>query len=109
MTAPLSGSYDLLLSNPPYVDDEAMAALPKEYRQEPSMALASGFDGLDHTRQLIAAAPALLSPEGLLVVEVGHQRPLLEMAFPDLPFTWLESRDGGTYVFAIPRAALSQA
>jgi len=103
---PLSGEYDLIISNPPYVDAVAMASLPDEYRTEPEMALESGEDGLDHTRALLAGAAQLLTEEGVLMVEVGHQRANLELAYPDLPFTWLESRDGGTYVFVLRRQDL---
>jgi ribosomal protein L3 glutamine methyltransferase len=103
---PLAGEYSLIASNPPYVDAAAMAALPDEYRYEPGLALASGDDGLSHTRSLISAAAPLLAPDGVLLVEVGHQRAVLEMAYPDLPFTWLEARDGGTYVFLLRREDL---
>ena len=106
LLAPLEGRYTLIVSNPPYVDAAAMDALPDEYRREPGMSLASGEDGLDHTRALIAGAARHLTMDGVLVVEVGHQRPVLEMSFPDLPFTWLEARDGGTYVFLLRRADL---
>jgi len=103
---PLSGEYDLIVSNPPYVDAAAMASLPDEYRTEPTMSLESGEDGLDHARALISGAASYLSEEGLLMVEIGHQRATLELAYPDLPFTWLESRDGGTYVFVLRRQDL---
>ncbi len=106
LLAALDGEYELIVSNPPYVDAEAMAALPDEYRKEPEMALASGEDGLAHTRALIAGAAQRLAPGGVLMVEVGHQRPVLEMSLPDLPFTWLEARDGGTYVFLLRREDL---
>ncbi len=106
LLTPLTGTYQLLLSNPPYVDAAAMAVLPAEYCREPEMSLASGPDGLDHTRQLIAGAAALLDEGGVLLVEVGHQRAVLEMAYPDLPFVWLESRDGGTYIFLLRRQDL---
>jgi ribosomal protein L3 glutamine methyltransferase len=103
---PLSGEYDLIVSNPPYVDAAAMASLPDEYRTEPEMALESGEDGLDHTRALLSGAAQYLSEDGMLMVEIGHQRSVLELAYPDLPFTWLESRDGGTYVFVLRRQDL---
>jgi ribosomal protein L3 glutamine methyltransferase len=106
MLHPLSGQYDLIISNPPYVDAEAMASLPTEYRTEPVMSLESGEDGLDHARALITGAADYLSRDGILMVEVGHQRANLELSFPDLPFTWLESRDGGTYVFVLRRQDL---
>lgn len=106
LMAPLAGEYQLIISNPPYVDADAMSSLPEEYRREPGMALASGEDGLDHARALIEGAARLLTPDGVLVVEVGHQRAVLEMSLPELPFTWLEARDGGTYVFLLRRQDL---
>jgi ribosomal protein L3 glutamine methyltransferase len=101
LMSPLNGKYDLIVSNPPYVDAKAMAHLPDEYRNEPRMSLESGKDGLDHSRALIAGAKDHLNEDGILMVEIGHQRALLELSYPDLPFTWLESRDGGTYVFVL--------
>lgn len=99
---PLAGQrYDLILSNPPYVTAEAMAALPAEYRHEPEMALAAGDDGLDVVRSLIAHARAHLNPGGLLMVEVGHNRHLVEAAFPDLPFTWLADDQAEDMVFML--------
>ena len=100
------GAYDLIVSNPPYVDAKAMASLPLEYSKEPEMALASGRDGLDHVRRLIAEAPAFLKPEGLLVVEVGHQRATLEAAFPQIPWIWLDLPEGDSYVFVVRREGL---
>ncbi|MDE1989459.1 MAG: 50S ribosomal protein L3 N(5)-glutamine methyltransferase [Betaproteobacteria bacterium] len=99
-------AYDLIISNPPYVDEAAMASLPAEYRKEPEMALASGPDGLDHVRRLIAGAPAHLKPGGLLVVEIGHQRATLEAAFPEIPWVWLDLPGGDSYVFAVCREDL---
>lgn len=99
-------AYDLIISNPPYVDAEAMASLPAEYRREPELALASGQDGLDHVRRLIAQAPACLKPGGLLVVEIGHQRAALEAAFPNVPWVWLDLPGGDSYVFAVCREDL---
>ena len=100
------GAYDLIISNPPYVDEAAMASLPAEYRKEPEMALASGPDGLDHVRRLIAEAPDYLKPGGLLVVEIGHQRAGLEAAFPEIPWVWLDLPGGDSYVFAVCREDL---
>ncbi len=100
------GAYDLIVSNPPYVDAQAMANLPAEYGKEPEMALASGADGLDHVRRLIAEAPAFLKAEGLLVVEIGHQRAALEAAFPKLPLIWLDLPQGDSYVFVVRREGL---
>jgi ribosomal protein L3 glutamine methyltransferase len=84
-------TYDLILTNPPYVDAPAMAALPAEYRHEPVGALAGGEDGLDLVRTLLASAPRHLAPGGHLVMEVGNSREALEAAFPHLPFTWIET------------------
>ena len=99
-------SFDLILSNPPYVTAEAMDALPPEYLHEPQMALASGDDGLDVVRRLIAESAAHLNPGGLLAVEVGHNRSIVEEAFPDLPFNWLSTRGGDDMVFLLRREDL---
>lgn len=98
--------YDLIISNPPYVDAEAMAALPPEYRKEPAIALDAGADGLDFVRRVLAEAHTRLNPGGILVVEIGHQRERLEAAFPHLPFTWLETSAGDQYVFLLARDEL---
>ena len=95
--------YDLIISNPPYVDAEAMAALPDEYRHEPSLALAGGSDGLDLVHRIFAGARARLNPGGLLVVEIGHNRGVLEAAYPDTGFIWLETEAGDEYVFLLHR------
>jgi ribosomal protein L3 glutamine methyltransferase len=95
--------YDLIVSNPPYVDAESVAALPPEYRAEPALALGSGEDGLDATRQILAQAKRHLNPGGLLVVEIGHNRDALEAAFPTLPFTWLDTSGGDQFVFLLRR------
>lgn len=97
----LEGRYDVIVANPPYVDAEAMAALPPEYRAEPEMALAAGQDGLDVIHRILAHAAAHLTPDGILVVEVGRDRPALENAYPDLPFVWLETRAGDDLVFLL--------
>lgn len=101
-----SRRYDLIVSNPPYVKAESMASLPAEYRCEPELALASGEDGLDLTRAILAAARTQLRPGGLLVVEIGHNRELLEAAFPETPFTWLDTSAGDQYVFLLHRDEL---
>jgi ribosomal protein L3 glutamine methyltransferase len=98
--------YDLIISNPPYVDAASMQALPQEYRHEPGLALASGDDGLGHTRTLLHAAAQHLHPGGLLVVEIGHNRDALESAYPSLPFTWLEVSEGNQFVFLLTREQL---
>jgi len=99
--------YQVILSNPPYVTDTAMASLPPEYHHEPALALAGGRDGLDVIRRIVAAAPTHLEPGGLLVVETGHARPVVEQAFPTLPFTWLETSAGDDAVFLLQREALA--
>jgi ribosomal protein L3 glutamine methyltransferase len=98
--------YDLVVSNPPYVKASAMRRLPAEYRREPVLALASGADGLEHTRVILAEARRHLEPAGRLVVEIGHNRKALEKAFPDLDFAWPKTRSGKGYVFAIARERL---
>ena len=101
--------YDVIISNPPYVNAESMDTLPHEYRQEPELALASGEDGLDFTRIILAKAAAHLNPGGLLVVEIGHNRDALEAAYPDTPFTWLDTEAGDRYVFMLRREELPDA
>lgn len=98
--------YDLIISNPPYVDAKAVAALPPEYLHEPEMALGSGDDGLDFTRTILAEAKKHLTDDGILVVEIGHNRDTLEAAYPDLPFTWLDTTAGDEYVFMLHAADL---
>ncbi len=99
-------SYDVILSNPPYVNAESVAALPPEYQAEPALALGSGEDGLDATRQILAAAKSHLNPDGLLVVEIGHNRDVLEAVYPALPFTWLDTEGGEQFVFMLRREDL---
>ena len=99
-------SYDVILSNPPYVNAEAVATLPPEYQAEPALALGSGEDGLDATRQILAHAKQHLNPGGLLVVEIGHNRDALEAAYPALPFTWLDTEGGDQFVFMLRREDL---
>lgn len=94
-------TYDLIISNPPYVKSASMRKLPEEYRKEPEMALASGSDGLDHTRAILQEARRHLNPDGLLVVEIGHNRKALEKAYPQLPFQWPEVSAGPGYVFTL--------
>ncbi len=98
--------YDLIISNPPYVKAASMRSLPDEYRQEPKMALASGGDGLDHTRTILAEARRHLNPKGLLVVEIGHNRNALERAYPQLKFRWPRTSGGTKFVFEIAREEL---
>jgi ribosomal protein L3 glutamine methyltransferase len=99
--------YDLIVCNPPYVTATAMAELPPEYRHEPSLALAGGIDGMDVVRRLLAEAALHLAPDGVLVVEVGHNRDIVEAAFPSLAFTWLSTEGADDAVFLLTRAELS--
>jgi len=100
-------SYDIIVSNPPYVGQREMAGLPAEYRHEPAMALAAGRDGLDSVRVLLAQSPARLRPGGLLVVEVGNSERAVRRAWPRLPFTWLEFARGGGGVFLLTREQIA--
>jgi len=100
--------YDLIISNPPYVDAEDMAMLPQEYLFEPELGLASGKDGLNITRKILAEARNYLNTNGILIVEVGNSAPALEQAFPDLPFTWLSFERGGDGVFMLERNELPE-
>jgi ribosomal protein L3 glutamine methyltransferase len=93
--------YDLIISNPPYVDAGSVAALPQEYLHEPKIALGSGHDGLDATRIILKHAAQHLSENGVLIVEIGHNREVLEAAYPDLPFIWLEVSAGDEFVFML--------
>ncbi len=98
----LSGQrYDLILSNPPYVDASDLAAMPAEFHREPPGALGSGSDGLDITRRILARARDFLVESGLLVVEVGNSWEALEVAYDDVPFTWIEFSQGGHGVFVM--------
>ncbi|OYY93997.1 MAG: ribosomal protein L3 N(5)-glutamine methyltransferase [Hydrogenophilales bacterium 28-61-23] len=107
--APLAGmTYDLIVSNPPYVNADSVAALPPEYRHEPALALGSGADGLDATRIILRDAARHLNPGGLLAVEIGHNRAELEAAFPDLALFWPEIEGGADTVFVITREQLAQ-
>jgi ribosomal protein L3 glutamine methyltransferase len=98
--------YDLIISNPPYVKAAAMRRLPEEYRREPEMALASGVDGLDHTRVILAQAREHLNPGGLLAVEIGHNRKALEKGYPNLDFHWPKTSAGRGFVFTLTREDL---
>ena len=96
-------SYDLIISNPPYVTAMAMEELPDEYRHEPRLALAGGDDGLDAVRTIIKEAPRFLNSGGTLVVELGRNRSAAEAAFPRLPFVWLVTPGSEDCVFAVKR------
>lgn len=106
--APLAGEvYDLIITNPPYVDAEAMAALPEEYRHEPSLAFAGGPDGLDIVRRILAEAPKHLSAQGGLICEIGTGKDILEAEYPNLPFLWLDTEDSEGEVFWLSAADLA--
>jgi ribosomal protein L3 glutamine methyltransferase len=100
--------YDLIVSNPPYVTRASMRALPREYRHEPSLALAAGPDGLDLVRRIIGDARARLTARGLLVCEIGSNRRHLERAYPRLPFVWPRTAAGVGQVFLLPASALEK-
>lgn len=93
--------YDLIISNPPYVDAQSVALLPPEYLHEPALSLGSGIDGLDATRTILKHAAEHLTDNGILVVEIGHNQAALETAFPRLPFTWLDVSAGDEFVFML--------
>lgn len=93
--------YDLIVSNPPYVSEAEMAALPAEYLHEPDVALRAGTDGLDVVRRILAGLPRYLEPGGALFVEVGDSEPRVQEAFPELPLTWLDFEHGGGGVFLL--------
>jgi ribosomal protein L3 glutamine methyltransferase len=98
--------YDLILSNPPYVAAEAMAAFPPEFRAEPAIAHAGGSDGMVIVRRIIESAGRHMSPRGMLVAEIGTARPILERDFPRLPFLWLDTEESEGEVFALSAASL---
>jgi ribosomal protein L3 glutamine methyltransferase len=98
--------YELIVCNPPYVTAEAMAALPPEYRHEPSLALAAGADGLDVVRRILAEVREHLKPGGIIAIEVGHNQDLVTAAFPDLPAVWLDTEHAEGKVFLLTREDL---
>jgi ribosomal protein L3 glutamine methyltransferase len=102
--------YDLILCNPPYVNRASMDALPPEFRAEPALALdgnaAGSADGMDFVRSLLAQAPAQLTADGVLVLEIGHERPFFEAAFPQLDAVWLPTSAGDDQVLLLTREAL---
>ena len=98
--------YDVIISNPPYVDAPSMAQLPTEYRNEPQIALGSGIAGLDHTHTILREAAKYLNDDGILVVEIGHNRDALLEAYPKLAFTWLKVESGNQFVFLLTKAQL---
>ena len=99
--------YDVIICNPPYVNAGSMDALPQEYRHEPHMALAGGDDGMDLVRRILSDAPAYMSRQGLLVLEIGHERAHFEAAFPDLDPVWLDSSEASDQILLLTREQLS--
>ncbi|MWQ09071.1 50S ribosomal protein L3 N(5)-glutamine methyltransferase [Glaesserella parasuis] len=98
--------YDLIVTNPPYVDQEDLDDMPEEFHHEPEMALGSGADGLDITKRILAQAADFLSDNGVLVCEVGNSMVHLIEQFPSVPFHWLEFKNGGLGVFSLTREQL---
>jgi len=98
--------YDLIISNPPYVDAPSMAALPQEYQNEPQLALGSGVAGLDHTHTILREAGNYLNDDGILIVEIGHNREALESAYPNIIFNWLDVSSGNEFVFLLTKSQL---
>jgi ribosomal protein L3 glutamine methyltransferase len=103
------GAYDLILCNPPYVNRESMSRLPPEFRAEPALALAGGPDGMDFVRRLLAGAARHMTPQAVLVLEIGHERAHFEAAFPRLETVWLTTSAGEDQVLLLTRSALETA
>ncbi len=106
--AQLPDRYDLIVCNPPYVNSASLAALPPEYRAEPALALAGGDDGMDLVRRILGEAAAHLTPSGVLVLEIGHERPHFEHAFRRLEVAWLDTSAGDDQVLLVTREALAK-
>lgn len=108
MFSALNGKkYDVIISNPPYVDAPSMATLPQEYQNEPQLALGSGVAGLDHTHTILREAANYLNDDGILIVEIGHNRDALEAAYPNIIFNWLEVSSGNEFVFLLTKSQLT--
>ena len=108
LLAGVRGPYDLILCNPPYVNTHSMKELPAEYLAEPELALAGGEDGMDLVRTILREAPARLSPNGVLVLEIGNERAHFEHAFRRLEVAWLETSAGDDQVLLVTRETLSK-
>ncbi len=104
----VADAYDLIVCNPPYVNSQSMSALPREYRHEPSLALAGGDDGMDLVRRILRDAPARLSPIGVLLLEIGNERAHFEHAFRRLDVAWLDTSAGADQVLLVTRDALQR-
>jgi ribosomal protein L3 glutamine methyltransferase len=105
---PAGQRYDVIISNPPYVDKRDFDSMPAEYSHEPALALTAGDDGLDLAKRILAQANDYLQDDGVLIMEVGNSGEALQEQFPDVPFVWLEFERGGYGVFAITAAELAQ-
>ena len=103
---PADSRYDLILSNPPYVNSESMATLPEEYRREPELALAGGVDGMDVVTAILGRAAEFLTDEGLLLIEIGHERNHFEAAFPHLDPVWLDTAGASDQILLLTREQL---
>jgi len=108
LLADVRGPYDLIVCNPPYVNSASMQALPPEYRAEPTLALDGGADGMDLVRTILRDAPAKMTPDAVLVLEIGNERWHFEQAFPRLEVAWLETSAGHDQVLVVTREALSR-
>lgn len=104
---PISSRYDVIISNPPYVNSASMQTLPLEYHREPSLALAGGEDGMDLVRTIIEQAPAHLTDQGVLLIEIGHERAFFEQAFPELDPVWLDTAESSDQILLLTREQLS--
>lgn len=99
--------YDVIVCNPPYVNSGSMDVLPQEYRHEPQLALAGGADGMDLVRRILRAAPRYLSENGVLVLEIGHERDFFEAAFPELSPVWLDTAEASDQLLLLTREQLT--
>jgi ribosomal protein L3 glutamine methyltransferase len=104
---PVSAQYDLIICNPPYVNAASMQTLPPEYRHEPSLALAGGDDGMDVVRTIIEQAPAHLRDDGLLIIEIGHERTFFKLAFPELEPVWLDTAEASDQILLLTKEQLT--
>lgn len=101
-------SYDIVISNPPYISESEYRGLPTEYHMEPKLGLTAGVDGLDCVRRILRDVSGYLSDQGVLIVEVGNSQHALEKAYPTVPFTWLEFENGGSGVFLLDKLQIEQ-
>jgi ribosomal protein L3 glutamine methyltransferase len=104
--AKAEGLFDLILCNPPYVNAQSMSELPAEFKAEPALALAGGDDGMDFIRQMLRDAPAHMSENAVLVLEIGHERDYFEAAFSNLDVVWLSTSAGDDQVLLLTRQAI---